>query len=86
MAKLEAIERLLQQQASTPMDLAAAAKYIGCSKGHLYILTSKRLIPFSKPTGKRIFFDKAEVDRWLLSGRVKTVRELAAEVEDERRR
>jgi excisionase family DNA binding protein len=83
--KLESIEQLLKGQASAPMDFETARKYIGCSKGHLYHLTSTRMIPFAKPGGKKIWFDRSEVDRWLLSGKVKTMKELEQEVDDERR-
>ena len=79
--KLESIEQLLKGQASAPMDFEAACKYLGCSKGHLYQLTSGRLIPHSKPGGKRIFFDKSELDKWLLGNRVKTMKELEQEVD-----
>ena len=32
-------------------------------------------IPFSKPGGKAIFFDKKEIDRWLLKNKVSPIHE-----------
>lgn len=49
-----------------------AAKYLGVTKGHLYQLTSKGLIPFSKPIvngkpSKYVYFDRLKLDEWILS-------------------
>ena len=42
----------------------------GFSRSYLYRLTCERKIPHSKPTGKSIFFDRKEVEQWLLSNKV----------------
>lgn len=47
-----------------------ASKYTGMSKSYLYKLTSGRKIAHSKPSGKLIFFNKEDLDNWLLSNRV----------------
>jgi excisionase family DNA binding protein len=49
--------------------------YTSYSKSHIYKLTSKNKIPFSKPGGKAIFFDKKEIDRWLLKNKVSPIDE-----------
>ena len=41
-----------------------AAKYLNISTGHLYRLTSTHEIPFSKPNGKHIFFERKALDDW----------------------
>ena len=43
------------------------ADYIGFSKSYIYKLTSQNLIPHSKPSGKAVFFNRDEIDKWLLS-------------------
>jgi excisionase family DNA binding protein len=56
--RLDRIERLVLRmgtQESGPLDLDAAAKYLGVSKSHLYHLTSKGLIGHFKPAGKKIY-------------------------------
>jgi excisionase family DNA binding protein len=55
------------------------AAYTGISKSYLYKLTSAGLIPHSKPNGKQLFFEKAEIDQWLLRNAVKTSQEIEAE-------
>ena len=49
-----------------------ASKYLNLSKSTLYKLTSNKQIPHYKPTGKCIFFKKAELDGWIVSARVAT--------------
>lgn len=60
----------------TVMNFEDLAAYTGLSKSYLYKLTSQNILPFSKPFGKCLFFDKAEIDRFLLSNRSATVNEI----------
>lgn len=43
-----------------------ASRYTGFSESYLYKLTSARKIPFSKPNGKVLYFDRDKLDNWLL--------------------
>lgn len=52
------------------------AQYLGVSKSYLYKLTMARKIPFSRPLGKMMYFQREEIERWLLSNRVATADEL----------
>ena len=45
------------------------AKYCDISPDYLYQLTSKKVIPFYKPRGKKIYFKRSELDNWLLRNR-----------------
>ena len=58
-------------QDAGPFDLDSAAKYLEISKSHLYQLTSKNLIAHYKPAGKKIYFDKADLDEYLRRNRVR---------------
>lgn len=53
-----------------------AAKYMGISKSTLYKMMMRKQIPHSKPNGKVCYFDRLELERWLLSNRVATSDEL----------
>jgi excisionase family DNA binding protein len=55
--------------------------YIGISKSHGYKLTSQGKIPHAK-RGKRIFFEKSELDAWMMERKVKTADELRKEAEE----
>jgi len=63
--KLNRLERLFfaQKEVLSFNDLCI---YTGMSTSMVYKLTSQRLIPFSKPTGGRLYFEKAKIDKWLL--------------------
>lgn len=52
------------------------AVYMGVSKSHLYKLTSASLIPHYKPRGKMLYFDREELEKWLLQNRVATTDEI----------
>ena len=60
----------------TILNLSELSEYTGISKSYLYKLTHLGKIPFSKPFGKLIFFDKIDVDSWLLSNKQTTCTEL----------
>lgn len=52
------------------------ATYTGLSKSYLYKLTSTGQIPHYKPRSKMCYFNKIEVDNWLLQNRVTPANEL----------
>jgi len=70
--KLEAM--LLSQKVVLNFDEVAA--YTGLSKSYLYKLTCSGGIPCYKPQGKHIYFNKQEIDQWLLQNRKATNKEL----------
>jgi excisionase family DNA binding protein len=53
--------------------------YTGFSQKQIYKLTSSRQIPHYKPSGRKLFFKKDELDEWITQGRVKTIGELGDE-------
>lgn len=73
--RLDRIERLLATQKKV-LNFDEVCDYTGISKSYLYKLTSQNRIPFSKPNGKIIFFDKEELDKWLLLNKQKTRMEI----------
>lgn len=58
-----------------------AALYIGISKSDLYKKTFSKTIPHYKPRGKMIYFDRAELEKWLLQNRVATTDEIEAQAQ-----
>jgi|TARA_X000000950_G_scaffold205185_1_gene246860 excisionase family DNA binding protein len=70
-AQLEEIKEILTTSKKV-LNLNEVADYIGYSKSHIYKLTSTKEIPHSKPNGKGLFFDKDEIDCWLLNNKVPT--------------
>jgi len=73
--QLDRIERLLVSNKKV-LTFDEACDYTGISRSYLYKLTSKNKIPFSKPSGKVIFFDKEKLDTWLLQNNHKSELEI----------
>lgn len=58
------------------LTIEEAAAYTGITVSTIYKLTSTQAIPFSKPRGKMLYFNRAELDNWLMGNRVQTVDEI----------
>lgn len=59
-----------------------AAAYMGMRKSYLYKLTMNKKIPHYKPMGKVVYFQRKELEAWLLSNRVATDEELSEKAQD----
>jgi excisionase family DNA binding protein len=53
-----------------------AASFLNLAKQTLYGMTSRKEIPFIKKS-RKIYFSRAELEKWLLEGRQKTQNEIA---------
>ena len=71
-AKFNAIERYTLLGAKNVLNLDDVAVLTGLSKSHLYKLTSTKQIPHYKPYTKAVYFDRAEIEKWMLQNRVTT--------------
>ena len=60
------------------LTLEEAALYLGFERSYLYKLTSRMVIPHSKPLGKKVFFQKGELDEWAKQNRIAPQREIHA--------
>lgn len=58
-----------------------ASTFLNLSKSYLYKLTSGNLIPHYKPQGKMLYFEKTELEAWLLQNPVKTRAQIDAEAQ-----
>lgn len=76
--KLLSIETLLldKKKVLNPDELA---NYTGYSKSTIYKMVQNNVLPYSKPNGKHLFFDKEEIDEWLLSNKSKSKLQLKYE-------
>lgn len=61
--------------AKNVLTLEDVALLTGLSKSHLYKLTCTHQIPYYKPNGKQIYFDRGEVEAWMKQNRVATQQE-----------
>lgn len=69
-ARIDRIEQMALISHKSVLTLDEAARYLGISKSDLYHRTSNREIPFYKPTGKMIYFDRLELENFLKQNKV----------------
>ncbi len=70
-------QNMLQKEV---LNFNEAAVYLEVSHSHLYKLTSTGTIPAYKPNGKKLYFNREELNRWLLSNRQASVSDIEEEV------
>ncbi|GAA4793737.1 helix-turn-helix domain-containing protein [Olivibacter sp. SDN3] len=55
------------------------SEYTGFKKSYIYKLVHEGKIPYSKPNGKILFFDRKKIDLWLLQNNHKSESEIRME-------
>lgn len=78
---LQEIKEYVMLAAKKAITMDEAAMLTGLSRSYLYKLTSNHAIPYYKPNGKLLYFDKQELEAWMLKNRVNTIAEAEAEAE-----
>ena len=71
--ELEQIKTLLLSKKNV-LNINELSDYTGYSKSYIYKLTSRNAIPYFKPSGKSVFFDRVEIDTWLLKNKHRQVK------------
>jgi len=83
--RLEIIEKHVLDQnliLKNVLNFNEAVVFLEVSHSHLYKLTSSGKIPFYKPNGKKIYFNRVELEEWLLRNRNKTDAEIEQNAAD----
>lgn len=71
--RLDRIEKMLKVQQAMQkqvLNFNETCTYLEVSQSHLYKLTSTAGIPHYKPNGKKLYFQREELDQWLLRNRM----------------
>lgn len=58
------------------LNFTEAAAYLGLSASHTYRLTSEHKLSFFKPEGKKIYFQKKDLDAFILRNKQESVEEI----------
>lgn len=66
--RIEVLENTLKASKEV-LTLEEAALFMGLSKSSLYKMTHKHELPFFRPNGKLIYFEKAELLKWMRQNR-----------------
>ncbi len=65
--------------AKNVLDMDDIVALTGLSRSYIYKLTCKKEIPYYKPNGKLIYFDRQEVENWMKQNRVNSIAEAEQE-------
>ena len=66
--RIEVLENTLSA-AKEVLTLEEAALFMGISKSSHYTMTHRHELPFFRPNGKLIYFEKAELLKWMRQNR-----------------
>ena len=67
--RIEAVEDILDN-AKEVLTVEEASRFMDIARSSLYKMTSDRSIPFYRPNGKMIYFEKADILAWIRQNRV----------------
>jgi len=73
--ELDQIKAYCLLAAKNMLSIDDVALLTGLSKSHLYKLTCAHQIPYYKPNGKQLYFDRHEVEEWMRQGKVNSTLE-----------
>ena len=76
--RVEALEDMLEAGKEV-LTVEEAAKFMGMARSSLYKMTSDQTIPFYRPNGKMIFFEKSDILSWIRKNRVSSREEIEEE-------
>ena len=74
-SRVQTLENLCYS-AKEVLNLEEAASFLGIAKSTLYKMTHENRIPFYKPAGKLIYFEKSVLLDWIRSNRVMSEAEI----------
>ena len=73
---LTEIKQLINHQNLELLDLNQAAEYLKLKPSYIYSLIHQKKIPYYKPLGKRVYFRKVELNKWVVGSKIKSVGEV----------
>ena len=68
--RLDEIEKLAKLSYKRALNIDDVSLLTGLSKSHIYRLTCSHQIPHYKPSAKALYFEKSEIEHWMLQNRV----------------
>jgi len=82
---IEQLQSLLEQaqemalENEKPLDFESARQFLGVSKSTLYKISHKKLIPFTCPGGKLIYFKRKDLLAYMNSNPIKSAQQVDEE-------
>ena len=82
--KLEAMLKVISRQRKKYMNIKEVGDRLGVTRSRMYKLTMEHNLPFYKPTGRTLLFDREQIYGWIQQFLVpprKTAEEIKAEAD-----
>lgn len=82
--ELKEIKELLKKQTIQQKEILTideVAEFLGLSKSRVYKMTSNREIPYYKPGGKVTYFNRQDLEQWILSSRISSISDVDYEMD-----
>lgn len=80
--KLNKLERLILDSTKEILNIEDVINLTGYKRSYVYKLVHKNILPFSKPNGKALFFEKSEIHSWMLQNKSKSISQIEEEAQD----
>ncbi|MCR9065892.1 MAG: helix-turn-helix domain-containing protein [Cytophagales bacterium] len=77
--RFDEIEELILRQtiaSKSVLTVDEASVYLDLKPNYIYKLTHRKIIPYHKPGGKKIYFRKNDLDQFLLEGHVDSKKDI----------
>ena len=71
--RIDAVEDILDKGKEV-LTVEEAARFMDIARSSLYKMTSDRSIPFYRPNGKMIYFEKSDILEWIQQNRIPGMR------------
>lgn len=71
--RMEAVDDILDN-AKEVLTVEEASRFMDIARSSLYKMTSDRSIPFYRPNGKMIYFEKSDILAWIRQNRVVAIK------------
>lgn len=65
--KFDELARLIESQNKNIFNTEEAVRFLGVSEDKIRRMCAAGIIPFSKPSGKRLYFKREDLEKWALS-------------------
>lgn len=79
------LRKILSLQNFVLLDVNQAADYLKLKPSYIYSLIHKKKIPHYKPNGKRVYFNKIKLKKWIAESKIKTVDEIEKEYNEQKK-
>ncbi|OAB26926.1 transcriptional regulator, AlpA family [Flavobacterium fryxellicola] len=77
--KLTQLEKLIIGTNKQIFTVDDVVNYTGFSKSYVYKLVHKNILPYSKVNNRTLFFEKSEIDSFLLQNKSKSISQIEKE-------